>query len=102
MIDQIRVWVTNDPWPAIMVGWLVIAYLIYRPRRGALGMLLGDELRNAVQRAYEESRQHAAKENHRMPKWEALPLAMRVAFLHVFSAGRNVVAKEERERDLPR
>ena len=66
-------------------------------------MLLGDELRDTVQRAYEESRAQAASEERPeiLPEWAALPLAMRIALLHVFSVGRQVGAEEERKRDLP-
>jgi len=63
-------------------------------------MMLGDELRDAVQRAYEESRAQAAAEDppENIPAWEALPLAMRIAFLRVFSAGRQLGAEEEHKR----
>jgi hypothetical protein len=49
-------------------------------------MMLGDELRAAVQRAYEESRAQAAAEDtpETIPAWEVLSLSMRIAFLHVF------------------
>jgi len=62
-------------------------------------MMLGDELRTAVQKAYEDSRRQAAAEDPQeiIPPWEDLPLAMRIAFLHVFSAGRSVGATEERK-----
>jgi len=64
-------------------------------------MMLGDELRDAVQRAYEESRAQAAAEDPPevlLPAWEVLPLAMRIAFLHVFAAGRQAGAEEAEEQ----
>ena len=63
-------------------------------------MLLGDELRKTVERAYEESREQAAAEDapEIIPTWDALPLAMRIAFLYVYLAGRQLGAEEERKR----
>ena len=66
-------------------------------------MLMGDELRAAVQQAYEESRaqQATADPPEALPPWEQLSLGMRIAFLDVFAARRRVGAEEERKRDLP-
>jgi hypothetical protein len=63
-------------------------------------MMQGDEIREAVQRAYEESRRQAAAENppEIIPPWEDLPLAMRIAFLHVHAAGRQLGADEAQEQ----
>ena len=64
-------------------------------------MMLGDELRETVQKAYEESRAQAAAEDppEITPSWEDLPLAMRIAFLHVYAAGRQLGADEAKEQN---
>jgi hypothetical protein len=63
-------------------------------------MMLGDELRDAVQAAYEAARAQAAAQDppETIPAWEVLSLPMRIAFLHVFSAGRRVGADEAEEQ----
>ena len=62
-------------------------------------MLLGDELRAAIKEAYEQSRAQQAAEDPPgiIPAWDALQLAMRIAFLDVYAAGRALGAQEERE-----
>jgi len=66
-------------------------------------MLLGDELRAAIQAAYEEARAQIAAQDlpEVLPTWEVLSLPMRLAFIHVYGAGRSLGMKEEREGDLP-
>jgi hypothetical protein len=63
-------------------------------------MLLGDELRAAIQEAYEHSRAQQAAEDPPViiPAWETLTLGMRIAIINVYAAGRELGAKEERER----
>jgi hypothetical protein len=63
-------------------------------------MMLGDELRTTVALLYEQSRAQAAAEDppEILPPWDDLPLAMRIAVLHVFSVGRQLGADEERKR----
>jgi hypothetical protein len=60
---------------------------------------MGDELRGAARKAYEQARQMALTEDppEELPAWEQLPLPMRLAIIHVHSAGRRLGAKEERE-----
>jgi hypothetical protein len=57
------------------------------------------ELRDAARKAYEEARDRALAEDppEALPAWRELPLAMRIAFIHVHSAGRRLGTKEERE-----
>jgi len=64
-------------------------------------MLLGDELRAAIRAACEEAREQGAAEDppEIIPEWGALPLAMRLAFIHVYGAGRQLGAEEERKGD---
>jgi hypothetical protein len=65
-------------------------------------MLMGDELRAAIRAAYEEARERGAAEDppETIPEWDVLTLGMRLAFLHVYAAGRQLGAKEERKRLL--
>ena len=73
---------------------------IHRERKA---MLMGDELRAAIRGAYEESRAQLATDDppEVLAPWEQLSLGMRLAFIYVFAAGRQVGADEERNRDLP-
>jgi hypothetical protein len=58
-------------------------------------MLLGDELRAAI-KAYEDARAQAKAVDppEILEAWDAFPLKMRLAFISVFSAGRQLGAKE--------
>ena len=53
-----------------------------------------------MHKAYEESRQQAAAEDppETIPAWEDLCLAMRVAIIHVYAAGRQLGAGEAEEQ----
>jgi hypothetical protein len=66
-------------------------------------MLLGDELRAAIQEAYAHSRAQQAAEDPpvTIPAWETLSLGMRIAIINVYAAGCQLGAEEERQRDLP-
>jgi hypothetical protein len=66
-------------------------------------LVMADDLRGAIRTAYEEARAQALGEDppEMLPAWEQLPLAMRIAFIHVYGAGRRLGAKEAREGDLP-
>jgi len=63
-------------------------------------MLLGDELRAAIRAAYEEARENGAAEDppEIIPERGALTLAMRLALIHVYAAGRQLGAEEERNQ----
>lgn len=65
-------------------------------------MLLGDELRDAIRASYGDARELGAAEDppEIIPEWDALPLAMQLAFIHVYGAGRQLGASEERKRML--
>ena len=55
-------------------------------------------LRGTIRTAYEEARAQALAEDppEVLPAWEQMPPAMRMAFIHVYGAGRKQGAKEER------
>jgi hypothetical protein len=57
----------------------------------------GDELRDAAQKAYEETRTKQAFQDppEILPAWEELPLPMRIAMIHICAAGRRLGAEEE-------